>query len=167
MFLSNDAGLESFQQSFIRMRELLLNNFLWKLTAFLLAVLAWLGFQPKDKRLNLFPDLRTHYTRYLVSHPVTISKPATDLREFKVTPSFVDITLSGDEKELGEIWAGELRATVDVGDFKGGTNLLPLRFVPPEGKKIRLERMLPERVQVEVIKDSANVSVPQFHSNER
>ena len=148
------------------MRELLLNNFLWKVTAFLLAVLAWLGFQPKDKRLNLFPDLRTHYTRYLVSHPVTITKPATDTREYKITPSYVDITLSGDEKELSEIWAGELRATVDVSEFKGETNLVPLRFVPPEGKKIRLERMLPERVQVEVLKESSTVPIPREYEQQ-
>lgn len=141
------------------MRELLLNNFLWKVTAFLLAVLAWLGFQPKDKRLDLFPDtLRTHYTRYLVAHPVTITKPATDPREFRITPSFVDITLSGDEKMLRDLAPGQLRATVDVGEFRGNTNSLPLEFVPPEGAKIKLERMQPERVQVEVIKDSATIS---------
>jgi YbbR domain-containing protein len=139
-------------------RAILLNNFLWKVTAFLLAVVAWLGFQPKDKRLSLFPEtLRAHYTRYLVAHPVTITKPATDSREFKITPSFVDITLSGDEKVLGEIWAGDLRATVDVSEFRDGTNSLPLRFVPPEGKAIRLERMAPDRVQVEVVKESATV----------
>ncbi len=143
------------------MRELILNNFLWKVTAFLLAVVAWLGFQPKDKRPNLFPDtyaLRTHYTRYLVSHPVTITKPATDTREFKVTPAFVDITLNGDEKVLSEIWAGDLRATVDVTEFKGGTNTVPLRFVPPEGTGIKLERMVPDRVQVEVLKPSTNLT---------
>ena len=140
------------------MREIVLNNFWWKVTAFLLAVLAWLGFQPKDKRLSLVPDgFRTQYTRYLVAHPVTIIKPATDTREYRITPAFVDITLSGDEKLLGEIWAGELRATVDVTGFKDGTNSLPLRFVPPEGKNIQLERMVPDRVQVELRKDSATV----------
>jgi YbbR domain-containing protein len=138
-------------------REILLNNFFWKLTAFLLAVLAWLGFQPKDKRLNLFPDtLRTQYSRYLVAHPVTITKPATDRRDFRVTPSFVDITLSGDEK-LGEIDLSEFRATVDVAGFKEGSNSLPLRFVPPEGAKIQSFRLQPEKVRVEVIDDSARV----------
>lgn len=141
------------------MREIILNNFWWKATAFLLAALAWLGFQPKDQRLNLFPNtLRTHYTRYLVAHPVTISKPAADPREFKVTPSFVDITLSGDEKELSGIWAGDLRATVDVGGHPGGAMSMKLRFVPPEGKRIRLERMIPETVQVELLNSSSTLS---------
>lgn len=140
------------------MREILLNNFIWKLTAFLLAVLAWLGFQPKDKRLNLFPDtLRTQYSRYLVAHPVTITKPATDRREFKITPSYVDITLNGDER-LNDIDLSEFRATVDVAAFKEGSNSLPLRFVPPEGAKIQSFRLQPDKVRVEVIVDSATVS---------
>jgi hypothetical protein len=147
------------------MRETLLNNFWWKITAFLLAVLAWLGFQPKDKKLDdLFPGhLRADYTRYFVSHPVTITKPATDLREFRVTPSFVEIVLSGDEKELDQIWAGDLRATVDVAEFRGGTNNLKLRFVPPEGKKVRTWEIRPERVQVEVLKESATVSASRAY----
>lgn len=140
------------------MREILLNNFLWKLTAFLLAVLAWLGFQPKDKRIELFPDrLRTQYSRYLVAHPVTISKPATDTREFKISPAFVDITLSGNDK-IGEIDLSEFRATVEVAGFKEGSNTLPLRFVPPEGAKIDSFRLVPDKVQVEVLKPSATVS---------
>src|SRR5688572_26624334 len=131
----------------MNVREVLLNNFWWKVTAFLLAILAWLGFQPRDKRPNLFPDARINYTRYLVAHPVTITKPATDTHEYKVTPSFVDITLSGDEKILRKLDAAELRATVDVGEFRGMSNSVLLRFVPPEGTEIRLERLQPERVQ--------------------
>jgi hypothetical protein len=139
-------------------RELLLNNVMWKVTAFLLAVVAWLGFQPRDKRINLFPDLKTEYTRYLVAHPVTISKPATDTREFKITPAFVDIALTGDEKELRGVSAGELRVTVDVAGFRDGTNLLPLRFIAPNGTGIRDQGIQPDRVRVEVLKEGAKLS---------
>jgi hypothetical protein len=135
------------------MREWILNNFWWKTTAFLLAVLAWYGFKPRETRPTFFPDpLRPHFTRYLVAHPITISKPATDPREFKVSPSVLDVTLSGDEKILRSLDSSEVRATVDVGEFDGRTNTLGIRlFVPPQGG-IRLEKMVPERVQVELLK---------------
>jgi hypothetical protein len=134
------------------MRELVVNNFWWKMTALCLAVLAWFGFQPREMRPYLFPQGRTDYTRLMIAHPVTITKPATDTREFKVTPSEVDITLSGEEKILRDLASGEVRATIEIIEFKDGTNSLPIHvYVPPRGG-IKLERLTPERVQVEVLK---------------
>jgi hypothetical protein len=131
-------------------RDIILNNFWWKMTALCLAVLAWFGFQPRDMR-DLWPT-RTDYTRLLIAHPVTITKPATDTREFKVTPSEVDITLSGDEKVLRDLSASEVRATVEILEFREDTNSLLIHvYVPPRGG-IKLERLSPERVQVEVSK---------------
>ena len=135
------------------MRDLILNNFLWKLTALVLAVLAWLGFQPSDSRPKLLPG-RAEYFKYLIGHSVTISKPATDTREFKVSPSEVDIILSAsDEKALRDLTGSDIRAEVLMSEYKGDTNMLTIHvFVPPKGG-IKLERLTPERVQVEVIKE--------------
>lgn len=131
------------------MREVLLNNFWWKVTALLLAILAWLGVQGENAR-DLLPTTKTAW-HYMIAHPVTISKPATDTREFKVTPAEVDITLRGEEKFLRELSATEIRAEVWASDYKGDTNTLPIHvFVPNEN--IKLERVSPERVQVEVLK---------------
>lgn len=136
------------------MRDIILNNFGWKITALLLAVLAWYGFQPRELRPYLLPEsFRPYFTRHLIAHPVTISKPATDTREFKVTPSEVDITLSGEEKVLRALAASEVRAEVLMVEYKGETNRLLIHvYVPPRGG-IKLERLTPERVQVEVIKE--------------
>jgi hypothetical protein len=100
----------------------------------------------------LFPRGRTDYTRLMIAHPVTITKPATDTREFKVMPSEVDITLSGEEEVLRDLASREVRATVEILEFKSETNSLPIHvYVPPRGG-IKLERLTPERVQVEVLK---------------
>lgn len=132
------------------MRDILLNNFWWKVTALCLAVLAWFGFQKRD--IGEFWPTKTDYTRLLIAHPVTITKPATDTREFKVTPSEVDITLSGDEKLLRELSSSDVRATVEILEYKDHTNTLEIHvYVPPRGG-IKLERLVPDRVQVEVIK---------------
>jgi hypothetical protein len=113
------------------------------------------SFQPRDKRWNPFPDTFGRiFTRYLLAHPLSISKSATDTREFKVTPSEVDITLSGDEKVLRQLKSSQVRATVVVSDLKGKSNvvdILPPTF-PGEGN-IRVERITPDHVQVEVIKE--------------
>jgi hypothetical protein len=137
-------------------RDFVLNNFWWKITALLLAILVWIGFRPRDKPLNLFPDqyaYRASYVRYLLRHPVTIIKPATDTNEFKVTPAEVDISLSGDEKVLSALRGGEVRASVDVVSLGGKTNVLPLIVTFPPGGNIKVERVIPERVQVELLKE--------------
>lgn len=136
------------------MREIVLNNFWWKVTALLLAILVWVGFQPREKRWKPFPDtFGRFYTRYMVAHPVTISKAATDRREFKVTPSEVDITLSGDEKILRQLRSSQVRATVDVSDLKARTNLVQIEPTAPQDGGIKVERVTPDHVQVEIIKE--------------
>lgn len=136
------------------MRDLLLNNFWWKVTALLLAIVVWLGFQPRDKRLNLFPDAyRPSYVRYILRHPVTIIKPANDTREFKVTPSEVDIALSGDQKVLDHLKGSEIRASVDVVSLTGKSNNLPIKVTFPNSDQIKQEQVTPDRVQVELTKE--------------
>jgi hypothetical protein len=135
-------------------RDFLLNNFWWKVTALLLAIVVWLGFQPRDKHLNLFPDAyRPSYVRYILRHPVTIIKPATDMREFKVIPSEVDISLSGDEKILDALDGADIRASVDVVSLSGKTNTLPISVTFPGSAEIKVDRVTPDRVQVEVLKE--------------
>ena len=87
----------------------------------------------------------------MIAHPVTIAKPATDTREFKVTPAEVEITIRGPEKTLKELNSSEVRATVEISEYKEGTNSLEIHvYVPPRG--VDLVRLVPNRVQVEVIK---------------
>ena len=134
------------------MRDLVLNNFWWKITALLLAIIVWIGFQPRDKALNLFPDAyKPSYVRYLLRHPVTIVKPVNDNRSFKVMPSEVDISLSGDQKVLEALHGSDIRASIDVVDFSNGTNSLPITITFPPGGDIKLERVIPARVQVELV----------------
>ena|SRR6476661_8154431 len=135
------------------MRDVILNNFWWKMTALCLAVLAWYGFQPREMRPYLLPDsFRTEHTRVMIAHPVTITKPATDTREFKVNPSEVEITLKGEEKTLRDLASSEVRATVEISEFSGTNAVLEIHvYVPPRGG-IKLDRLVPDTVQVEVIK---------------
>ena len=133
------------------MRDLILNNFWWKVTAFLLAVLAWLQFQPGESRARFLPQWGPYFTRHLISHPVTVSKTATDTREFKVTPPEVDISLSGEEKILRRLAVREVRAEVLMSEYNGESDTLLIHVSVPPG--VKLESITPERVQVEVLKE--------------
>jgi hypothetical protein len=102
---------------------------------------------PRDPGLARFPAERR------LSKAAARCKPATDAREFKVSPAEVDITLSGEEKVLRGLAASEVRAEVLTSEYKGTTNRLKIRvFVPPRGR-IEVESLSPERVQVEVLRE--------------
>jgi hypothetical protein len=133
------------------MRDWILNNFGWKITALVLAIAVRFALRPEDGQ-PLLPDSLRTTTRYMVAHPITLSKPATDLRQFKVTPENVDITLSGEAKVLKELDDREVRATVDIRDLEPGSDTVQIHvFVPPEGG-IKLKKIYPDRVHVELLK---------------
>ncbi len=68
-------------------------------------------------------------------------------------PSVVDITLTGDEKILRSLKGSELRVTVDVAESKGKTNVLPIVPTFPKDGGITVERLTPDHVQVELLKE--------------
>lgn len=132
-------------------RELILNNFWWKVTALLIAIAIRVGFHTKEESQLFSTNFRFPFsTRELVSHPITITKPASDNREFRVTPSEVDITLSGDLQKLKKLDPGKVRATVDLTGYKttNGTAAVTVT-APPEFK---IERTVPDEVSVSTVK---------------
>ena len=132
------------------------NNFWWKVAALVLAVGVWFGLTPENYQLTLPTPGVAYATRELVQHPITITKEAADAREFKVTPSTVDITISSrDEEALRELDGREILPRVDLRNF--GTNMtnVPITVVIPEMEKrgLELEDLSPETVQVELVKE--------------
>ncbi|MGV3771720.1 MAG: CdaR family protein [Verrucomicrobiales bacterium] len=136
-------------------RDLITNNFGWKIIALMLAVAAWFALNQDNVQLVSRSIGTVMSTRELVSHPITISKPASDLREFKVSPSEVDITMGGsDWNKLKQIDGKEIQATVDLSDFRGTNGTIPIKVYLPPGSGATLERLVPLSVYVELIKDS-------------
>ena len=138
------------------MRELVLNNFWWKVTALLLAVGAWFGLTPGQYNLTLPATGVGYSTRELVQHPITIIKEAADTREFKVTPSAVDITISSRSLDsLRELDGREISPRVDLREFNTNSTTAEIVVVIPEMEKrgLELEKLSPERVQVELVRE--------------
>ena len=137
-------------------REAILNNFWWKITALLLAVGAWYTLSPAGRIPIDLPTTPSGYsTRELIAHPVTISKRADDPREFRVSPSEVDITISSRNLEaLKNLDGREIRATVNLTEYTNQATVAITVFVPEEEKKgLELVKLFPEQVKVEVIKE--------------
>lgn len=138
------------------LRTLVTNNFWWKVAALLLAAGVWFGLTPERYPITLTTPGIGYATRELVQHPITITKEAADAREFKVTPSVVDITISSrDEEVLRKLDGREVLPRVDLRNFDTNTTNVPITVVIPEMEKrgLRLERLVPEKVQVELVKE--------------
>lgn len=138
------------------LRNLVTNNFWWKVAALLLAVGAWAGLSPDEYPIMIRPSGTSIATRELVSHPITITKEASDTREFKVSPSEVDITISSrDEKVLRELDGRDILPRIDLRNFGTNATNVEITVIIPEMEKkgLKLERLQPERVQVELVPD--------------
>lgn len=136
-------------------REVILNNFWWKVTALLLAVGAWFGLSPEKMQWELPTTARQFGTRDLVAHPVTISKRADDNREFRVRPSEVDITISSRNLDsLRDLDGQEIRATVNLTEYTNQATVPITVYVPEKEKRgLELVKLFPETVKVEVVKE--------------
>lgn len=149
------------------MREFLLNNFLWKLTALMLAVIVWLSMQdeaPQTQTQSIATRINPSAaisTRDIVSHPITIRKPATDTREYRLEPLMVSLTLSGDLEKLKALQGRDVEASVDLSLVRTGsspTNLTVKVTLPGTG--ITLDKVQPETIRVEVTKESTPTNPP-------
>jgi hypothetical protein len=54
---------------------------------------------------------------------------------------------------LRDLRSSQVRMVVDVTDFKGKTNVLPIEPSFPKEGGIRVERITPDHVQVELVKE--------------
>lgn len=149
------------------MREFLLNNFLWKLTALMLAVIVWLSMKGEAPQ-SPAPSIATRInpataisTRDIVSHPITIRKPATDTREYRLDPLMVSLTLSGDLEKLKALQGRDVEASVDLSLMRAGsgpTNLTVKVSLPGTG--ITLDKVQPETIRVELSKEPIQTNPP-------
>ena len=137
-------------------RDLILNNFRWKLLSLILAVIVWatlwISFHSGEGiGLRLPESLGPSFsTRLFVNHTITISKSATDDREFQILPREVDVTVSGRSTDLKQLLEKEVQAAVNLNDAKSSNSNLPIQVMVPKG--IRVERIYPREVHVRLVK---------------
>jgi YbbR domain-containing protein len=97
------------------MRDLLTKDFGWKLFSVALAVAIWLIVQTiRNEPVSAVNPLGATMTRTLNDLPVLVVSTAADVREFKVKPSVVQVTVSGRPEVVSALEEKEIRVTVDL-----------------------------------------------------
>jgi hypothetical protein len=123
------------------LRHLFLDDFLLKLFSLALAVVVWLIVTfASQKGAGTTP-------RVFYDLPVTVLSSAEDVRNFKVTPSEVIITVQGDAKAVQNLQSKDVRVTVDLTGVGTARDLRKrIEVSLPAG--IACMRVAPEEVQV-------------------
>jgi len=89
-------------------RNLLLDDFWLKLFSLALAALIWFTVTFVSQK-----EVRTD-TRVFFSLPVSVLSSSDDVRNFKVSPGEVEVTVQGDVETLQNLQSKDIRARVDL-----------------------------------------------------
>jgi YbbR domain-containing protein len=133
-------------------RNYIFDNFKWKVLSLLLAALTWLTITTavqKDETSLKSPVVTTSKAAFPMV-PVTVMTSALNTNRFKVTPTMVQVEVTGKTNEVASLQADEVRAFVDVTDMKDETQVRkPVQTQAPGDLKI--SAVNPQNVLVERI----------------
>jgi len=139
------------------LRYLFVEDFLLKLLSLVLALLFWLtvSFAIQEKQgsptpvLRLIPEVRS-----FSNLPVVVMSSASDVRNFKVSPNQVEVTVRGDSSLLQNLHSKDIRVMVDLTDIEAAENLRKrIEVSTPAG--VTLVSVRPEEVAVIIPSKSA------------
>ena len=123
------------------LRHLFIEDFLLKLVSLALAVVVWLIVTfASQKEAGTTP-------RVFYNLPVIVLSSAEDVRNFKVSPSEIIVTVQGDAKTVQNLQSKDIRAMVDLTGVATARDLRKrIEVSVPAG--VACMRVAPEEVQV-------------------
>jgi YbbR domain-containing protein len=130
------------------LRKLLFEDFWLKLFSVALAVLIWLtvSFAQSGGGRNFFANASVPEQTF-ENIPVLVVSEAADVRNFKVNPNEVEVTVRGEAKLLQDLQARDIRALVDLTGIESARSLRKeIQVTTPRG--ITLVQVVPEEVDV-------------------
>ncbi len=123
------------------LRQLLLEDFWWKVFSLVLAILVWLIVTFASQKV--VPS----EPRVFVNLPIRVLSSAEDVRHFQVSPSEVEVTVQGDARTLQNLQGKDIRAMVDLTGVAVAEDLRkPIEVSVPAG--VTCLRVAPEEVRV-------------------
>ncbi len=131
------------------LRKIIAQDFGLKLFSFALAVLIWfiVAFAIR-KEVSPVPSLPVIPSERTFSNlPVVILSSAEDVRNLRVNPKEVEVTVRGDAKTLNALTSKEIRVLVDLTGI-GAAHDLRKRLEVPTPPGVTLVHVDPEEVQV-------------------
>ncbi len=105
------------------MRDWMTKDFGWKLFSLFLAVAIWLTVHKIYEEPGVASGLVTGNTVTFGNLPVLIVSTAKDVRDFRVAPLTVKVTVSGSADDMAKLQANQVRATVDLTDIESASDL--------------------------------------------
>jgi hypothetical protein len=132
------------------LRELIVHDFWLKLFSLALAVLIWLtvSFAIQKEGLPAATLILPPQERATFSNlPVVKMSTAQDVRNMKVQPSEIEVTVQGDARTVHGLRANDIRAIVDLTDVDASRALKKrIEVSTPSG--ISVFRVVPPEVEV-------------------
>jgi YbbR domain-containing protein len=107
------------------LRNLIFKDFWLKLFSFGLAIVLWLIVSIAIQN-EVVPgaSLTQRLTQRTITNlPVVFMSSATDVREIKVSPQHVEVTVQGDVKTLDQLQDSDIRAIIDLTDVSSARDL--------------------------------------------
>jgi len=138
-------------------RRLFFHDFWLKLFSLSLAVLIWLTVSFAIKKdvspvASLTMDVAT---RPFSGLPLILLSSAADVRDFKVTPKEVEVTVQGDKRILDKLEKKDIRVIVDLTGIESARDLRKrIDVSTPAG--VTHVRVDPEEVAVTILPKRAN-----------
>jgi YbbR domain-containing protein len=133
------------------LREFVLHDFLLKVFSLALAILIWFTVTEVQKESSPLPRLTMNAdVRTFSSLPVLVVCSAEEVRNFKITPSEVELTVQGDARILNKLSNKDFRVTVDLTGIEavGGSLRKRVDVSTPAG--VSHARSEPLEVQIRV-----------------
>jgi hypothetical protein len=129
------------------MRNLILNNFWWKLLSLILGTLVWLVVNGSlEKSEYAQTPVVTVSTRSFPTVPITLMTSVNNTNQFRLNPDFVSVEVSGKPEELEKLLTEQITAFVDV-------------TKTPDEKEVRrdIEVQVPRGFKIESFKPAVTV----------
>jgi YbbR domain-containing protein len=105
------------------MRDWVTKDFGWKLFSLFLAVAIWLTVHKIYEEPGVVSGPVVGNTVTFGNLPVLIVSTAKDVRDFRVAPLTVKVTVSGPAEDMARLQANQVRAVVDLTDIESAQDL--------------------------------------------
>ena len=117
----------------MRLRDSILNNFTWKLTALFLALCVWFG-------VKFAKSSTDHLTRRIASLPVHVITSPTERRIFQVKPERVAAVADGEPNAVKNLTEQDIELFVNLVSMPDVPEVIrEVLWRAPDGIKLRIE----------------------------
>lgn len=133
-------------------REIITKDLGWKIFSVALAVVIWLTVHAISEDRRKVPSIPGVVTQTFENVPVLVVSAAADVREFRVLPDNVSVTVTARQEIMSGIAQRDIEARVDLTDVQNfeSTHSLRKRVIISLPAGVTLNRAIPSDVGVVV-----------------